>query len=110
MQIQVTRSRDIEAGYIELAERAVSHSEELDNGIIIDLDEFDCVVGVEFLSLRHIPSIESISSRCHVKTQERDILRLALRHLMRMTATSGSLTAESQINAAAVGGHELEAC
>lgn len=110
MQIQVTRSRDMEAGYIELAERAVSHSEELDDGIVVDFDELDCVVGVELLSLRHIPSLEMITSRCHVKTRERDMLSLALNHLMRMTATSGSLTVESQVNAFAVGGRELEAC
>ncbi|MBK4158473.1 DUF2283 domain-containing protein [Corynebacterium macginleyi] len=110
MQIQVTQSRDMEAGYIELAERAVSHSEELDDGIVVDLDEFDCVVGVELLSLRHIPSLEMITSRCHVNSREQDILRLALKHLMRMTATSGSLTVESQVSAAAIGGRELEAC
>lgn len=110
MQIQVTRSRDMEAGYIELAERAVSHSEELGDGIIIDLDELDCVVGVELLTLRQIPSLKMISSRFHVKDSEKDMLSLALNHLMRMTATSGSLTVESQVSAAAVGGRELEAC
>ncbi|MDK4206814.1 DUF2283 domain-containing protein [Corynebacterium pseudodiphtheriticum] len=110
MQIQVTRSRDMEAGYIELAERAVSHSEELDDGIIVDLDEFDCVVGLELLSLQNIPPIKKIDSRFHVKDTEQDMLRLALRHLMRMTATSGSLTSKSQIKAAAIDGRELEAC
>ncbi|MDK8845762.1 DUF2283 domain-containing protein [Corynebacterium sp. MSK297] len=110
MQIQVTRSRDMEAGYIELAERAVSHSEELGDGIIVDLDELDCVVGLELLSLRYIPPMEKIVSRFHVKASEQDLLRVALTHLMRMTATSGSLTAKSQIKAAAIDGRELEAC
>jgi len=110
MQIQVTQSRDMEAGYIDLADRPVSHSDELGAGIIIDLDELDCVVGVELLSLRRIPTLEMISSRFHVKAREQGMLRLALNNLMRMTATSGFLTVESQVNAAAVDGRELEAC
>lgn len=110
MHIQVTRTRDLEAGYIELAEREVSHSEELNADVVVDFDDWDCVVGVELLSLRRVPSLEQISSRFHVKTNEQGLLKLALNHLMRMTATSGSLTSASQINTATVDGRELEAC
>ncbi|CAM3205019.1 DUF2283 domain-containing protein [Corynebacterium gottingense] len=110
MQIQVTRSPEMSAGYIELTDRPVSHSDELNADVIVDFDRFDCVVGVELLSLQRIPSIDDITLRFHVKTQERGFLELGLKHLMRMTATSGSLTNASQVHAEAVNGRELEAC
>ena len=110
MHIQVSRSPGVEVGYIELSGRQVSHSDELNPDVVIDFDELDCVVGVELLSLRRLPTADEISARFHVKTEDREILDMALKHLMRMSVTSGSLTGESRVRAQAVTGRELEAC
>lgn len=109
MQIQVTRSPGVEVGYIELSGRQVSHSDELNPDVVIDFDGLDRVLGVELLSLRRLPAADEIAARFHVKTEDRQILDVALKHLMRMSVTSGSLTGESRIRAQAVTGWELEA-
>ncbi|MCQ4610376.1 DUF2283 domain-containing protein [Corynebacterium sp. CCUG 61414] len=110
MHIQVTRSQGVEVGYIELSGHQVSHSGELNPHVVIDFDNSNCVLGVELLSLRRLPTVDEIAAQFHVKTEDRQILDVTLKHLMRMSVTSGSLTGESRVRAQAVTGRELEAC
>lgn len=110
MQIQVTRSTELQAGYVELNGNTVRRSEELTEDVIVDLDEFGCVVGVEFLDLDRVPLAKEIADKFHVTTSDRPMLELALQHLMRWKATSGSLTHKSQVQARDQNGRTLEAC
>ncbi|MGP5602891.1 DUF2283 domain-containing protein [Corynebacterium casei] len=109
MKIQVTQADDMTAAYIELNSRAVKQSVELTPDVIVDCDQFDCVVGIELLSLSRIPRPQDIENKVHVHTEDQKTLGVALSHLMRMSATSGSLTSRSQVQAAPVEGRELEA-
>lgn len=108
MQIQVTRSSELHAGYVELADKKIHRSEELTDDVIVDLDEFGCVVGVELLDLDQLPSAADIAAKFHVITAERPMLELALRQLVRWTASSGSLTSQSQVQAKEDLGRALE--
>ena len=110
MQIQVTHSNALHAGYVNLTDKKIWRSEDLTDDLIVDLDSLSCVVGVELLDLDRVPSAADIAAKFHVASAERPMLELALRHLMRWKATNGSLTRRSQVQAQAEPGRTLESC
>ena len=60
MRIRVDREND--ALYFRLDETRVAESEEIRPGVVLDFDENDQVVGVEFLKLSHRVSREELAS------------------------------------------------
>jgi uncharacterized protein YuzE len=60
MRIRVDRKND--ALYFRLDESRIVESEEIQPGVIIDYDENDKVVGIEFLSISSRASEEDLSS------------------------------------------------
>ena len=60
MRISVDREND--ALYFRLDEGRIVESEEVEPGVILDYDENDRVVGVEFLTISARASIEELTS------------------------------------------------
>lgn len=60
MRIRVDREND--ALYFRLDESRIVESEEIQPGVIIDYDENDKVVGVEFLSISSRASVKELTS------------------------------------------------
>jgi uncharacterized protein YuzE len=60
MRIKIDKESD--ALYFRLDESRIVESEEIRPGVILDYDENDTVVGVEFLNLSKRASTEEISS------------------------------------------------
>ena len=60
MRIKVDKETD--ALYFRLDESKIVESEEVRPGVILDFDENDRVVGVEFLGISERASIEQLSS------------------------------------------------
>ena len=60
MRIRVDREND--ALYFRLDESRIVESEEIQPGVILDYDENDKVVGIEFLSISSRASEEELSS------------------------------------------------
>jgi uncharacterized protein YuzE len=60
MRIKVDKESD--ALYFRLDESRIVESEEIRPGVILDYDENDRVVGVEFLSISKRASMEELSS------------------------------------------------
>jgi uncharacterized protein YuzE len=72
----LTLELDQEAGsaYLRLSDRTVAHTEEFNDWILIDLDEFNMVVGVEFLSMTDDLPLEDLVNRYHIKREGADLL------------------------------------
>ncbi len=54
MTFEVNYDRDIDAAYIHIENQTVLDSEEIADGIIIDYDEHNNIVGVELLGIKTI--------------------------------------------------------
>jgi uncharacterized protein YuzE len=66
MRIRVDRESD--ALYFRLDESKIVESEEVRPGVILDFDENDRVVGVEFLNISHRATSENLST-LHFQTR-----------------------------------------
>ncbi|EEI16312.1 DUF2283 domain-containing protein [Corynebacterium lipophiloflavum] len=110
MSVEVSYNRSEQMAYIRLTSERVEVSRELSDTLIVDLDKFGCVVGVELLDLKQIPRIDDIEKGAHVKAAERDQLEWHLRQLMQFTFTSGSLTSRSRVAVESATTTELESC
>jgi len=60
MKIRVDRENDVL--YFRLDESRIVESEEIQPGVILDYDENDKVVGVEFLSISSRASVDELTS------------------------------------------------
>ncbi len=60
MRVKVDRQSD--ALYFRLDEKRIVESEEVRPGIVLDFDENDCVVGVEFLQISQRATSEELST------------------------------------------------
>ena len=102
------------AAYIELSDALVSRTVEVRSGLLVDLDELDCVIGVELLTPTALVRVEDISKDFHVREQDLAALSSGLRILQQMTFSSGSLTSRSrrEIKETVSGGamRPLESC
>ncbi|WP_414627415.1 DUF2283 domain-containing protein [Corynebacterium sp.] len=96
------------AAYIQLNDGLINVSQEIDESTIVDVDEFGCVVGVEFLNLTKIPSADCIRKRAHVKECDVATLELYLQQLMRTSFTNSSLTSHSRVRASNPRVNQLE--
>jgi uncharacterized protein YuzE len=68
-----------ETAYLRLNRRSIAKTEEFNDWILVDLDEFDMVVGVEFLNLTYDIPLEALMNRYHIKRDAADLL-LAVEH------------------------------
>jgi uncharacterized protein YuzE len=57
---------DADALYIELADRTVVRTVEVDAGTLVNLDSVDCVVGIEVIQPQRAWPLEEILTRFHV--------------------------------------------
>ncbi|MFH0411381.1 DUF2283 domain-containing protein [Corynebacterium sp. L4756] len=55
-----------EGAYIELNDNEVAYSLSIGEHVIADMDEDAWLVGLELLSLKHIPSFEDIDSEVYI--------------------------------------------
>lgn len=46
-----TADEDVDADYLRLSDKVVVRTEEISNFVLVDVDDFNCVVGVEGLSI-----------------------------------------------------------
>lgn len=60
--MRIKRDRQADALYFRLDENRIVESEEIRPGVILDFDENDKVVGVEFLGVSQRASEEELSS------------------------------------------------
>jgi uncharacterized protein YuzE len=77
---QVTISLDVDlsagAAYIRLSEGTPARTVEVDDAIMIDVDEFNVVVGIEVLDLRVDLPFALLTDRFHVHTDVIEELRI----------------------------------
>jgi|SRR5215475_11999709 len=60
--------------YLRLSDQAVARTEEFNDWILVDLDEFDMVVGLEFSSVTDEIPLEDLVSRYHIRREAADLL------------------------------------
>jgi len=60
MRIKV--DKDTDTLYFRLDEERVVESEEIRQGVILDYDKDDCVVGIEFLEVSQRASVDELSN------------------------------------------------
>lgn len=65
-----------QAAYIRVGEGAVAHTAQLTDGVLIDLDEMNIVVGVEVLELAAEIPFSRLRNEYHVHSDVIDLLRI----------------------------------
>lgn len=108
MKLEISNLAGTKLAYLRLGRGPVSHTVELRPSVLIDLDQYDCVIGVEILDITKIPSPEQITSVAHVKDSDKANLELGLTRLSRVKTSSSSLTDQSQLRAEPINYRELE--
>jgi len=89
--------------YLRLSDRAVARTEEFNDWILVDMDEFDIVVGLEFLSVTDDIPLEDLVSRYHIRREAADLLLAigtSVAHRAKLDAAGQS--AESSVSFGAV--------
>lgn len=74
---------EADAAYLLVSDNPVAETIEIEPGILIDLDDLRCAVGVEVLSLALTIPVEEITHKYHVRQQD-----LAALQQMRPAITS----------------------
>ena len=67
-----------QAAYIRLSNNAVARTVEVTEEIMVDLDEFDMATGIEILDVHADIPLTTISEKCHIREEVREILQRAL--------------------------------
>ena len=78
MKIQQTLPEDTDVAYIELNDNEIEYQVVINEDVIADLDEDDCLVGLELLSLKEIPSLEDIELHVDINWDDEEELESAL--------------------------------
>lgn len=110
MSTSISVDAALGVAYIQLSEGEVARSVESANGMVLDLDEFDVIVGVEIPDLSVVYSMTDVKGVAHLNSADEERLAACLQALNRMRLTSGSLTDESKVQVRSQGGQTLEAC
>lgn len=100
--VRISIDKAAGAAYIQLSEKKIVRTIEVNDSCFVDVDELDCVVGVELLSLNAAP-LSAIVSKAHVRSEDHDALAQALNVIPQYTMASGSLTARAQVKASPKG-------
>lgn len=101
---------DESLAYVKIRDEKVTRSVELDDNNIIDLNEFDIIVGVEVLDIPSAATVEEVEKKVHLASADRETLKMLLSVLQRSSFSSGSLTKESRLSEPLVLGPTLESC
>lgn len=88
------------AAYIKLSENPVARTRELSEDVMVDLDEYDIVVGVELLNPASAPCAADIDRLCHVNACHLTSLGNALDTLRGIRVTEGQLTRSTPVRVA----------
>lgn len=78
----------VDAGYIRVSDEAVASTSQFNDAIVVDLDEFGRVVGIEVLELACSLPVADLSAKYHMTDETIAVLR-------RLRPSIASLTARS---------------
>ena len=78
MKVQGSQPEDLDVAYIHLNDNEVEYQVVINEDVIADLDEDDCLVGLELLSLNEIPSLEDIELHVDINWDDEEELESAL--------------------------------
>ncbi|WP_169836050.1 DUF2283 domain-containing protein [Corynebacterium aquilae] len=95
----MTQNTELDVAYIQLNSNPIAQSREIGQTLIVDVDKFDQAVGVELLSLSHIPLPEDIEKLAHVNKNDVAQLKMGLQTIQRSSVSSGSPTNRSRVDA-----------
>ena len=110
MSASISLDAALGVAYIQLAEGEVVASVESTNGMVLDLDKSDMIVGIEILDLSAAYSIGDVKDLAHLNSADEGRLIASLQALSRMRLTSGALTDESKVQVRSRDGQTLESC
>ena len=65
-QIRVSIDLSVDAAYIKIADHPVARTRELTDDVLVDLDSYDVVVGIELLTLNAAIPLSALATECHV--------------------------------------------
>lgn len=74
-KIVVEIDNELDAAYIRLSPESVKRTVEIGEDVMVDLDEFDVVVGIEVLSLDATIPFSHLKDVLHVRSDVVEILR-----------------------------------
>lgn len=80
------------AAYIELNDAPVARTKELSEIVLVDLDEYNVVVGIELLSPATAPRVREITQSYHVSTECAHRLDQVLDTVRELRITGGQPT------------------
>jgi len=66
---------EADAAYLTLTSKAVARTCKLTDDVLVDLDEFDMVVGVELLSLAALLPVDQLITEFHVPSERLELFR-----------------------------------
>jgi len=77
-QLIIAADVDRTAGtaYLRFLDHPVKRTEEFDDVTMVDLDEFDVVVGIEFLDLETEVQIDQLLTKYHISSEAASLLRM----------------------------------
>lgn len=110
MKASINKFDGVAVAYIELSDDSVEKTIEFSDNVLLDLDRFDCVRGIELLSLTESPRLSDLKRVAHIKAEHEVQLEYVLNNLNRFTMTRGNLTAASRLVAEDVEANKLESC
>ena len=87
------------AAYIELSDREVSRTAEFSQTVMIDLDEFDMVVGIELLNPQESVDLAALQSVYHFQTDQVAGIGVALAQVRGINLTQNQLSRSTAIRA-----------
>lgn len=69
MKISINKYGSAAVAYIELSEDQVAKTIEFNDDVLIDLDSFDCVRGVELLNPTELPLLADLEKKSYIKDE-----------------------------------------
>lgn len=75
MTVVIELDRELDAAYVRLTEGPVVRTIEYSESVLVDLDQFDVVVGVEVLDVRQPLPFDELTRRFHVREEVVALLR-----------------------------------
>lgn len=107
MGVTVNIDTVVNSAYITLSEQQVARTVEYSDHILVDVDEFELAVGIEFLDLGTQLPIDDLAATFHLHSDVVDLLRLIGPDVVsfpRLTSGTGgqsSATSRSELTAIA---------
>ena len=98
---QLSVDTEARAAYVTFSEAPVKSARtlEVSDVILVDLDEFDMVVGVEILDLDTTVSVSELVARCHFPPGAEDALRALLPYISTWRQQIASTSSKSVVRA-----------